>query len=227
MADGKKPRSDRRERRRPASAGRRESKIETANGASEPAGTSGARARAETLAAFFHRFPGAQDHLPVASVEAYRRAQGSRRGRLQLASDQAEFLWFDLSDQHFALELTDVEAVLKVPRIVEVPRAPEYLLGVATLRGSVVPVFDLRRRLGLPAPAPVRESRLVLAFRGEEKNALLVDRVRGVMRTRTSEVEQPPHLDGPVGAAARGLVRRNGRIVVLLEVEPLVAVDDG
>jgi len=224
VGERKKPRADRRERRRPGYAGRRETELERVAG-SAPEAEDRARARAETLAAFYSRFPDAREHLPVASVEAYRQAKGSRVGRRQLAVDQAEFLWFDLADQHFAFELTDVEAVLKVPTIVEVPRAPECLLGVATLRGSVVPVFDLRRILGLPSPAPVRESRLVLAFNQGEKNALLVDRVRGVMRSRESEVEKPPHLEGPVGGAARGLIRRNGRMVVLLEVEPLVGVE--
>jgi purine-binding chemotaxis protein CheW len=91
---------------------------------------------------------------------------------------------------------------------------------VIIVRGEVIPVFDPRRRLGLPPVAPSRGSRVLVCDAGESGSiGLLVDGVSQVVRLRRADVEPRPH--GVGGAAAdyiAGIGREGGRLFVLLDL---------
>lgn len=99
---------------------------------------------------------------------------------------------FYLADEIFTLPVIDVQEVVRVTGITRVPHAPFPVRGITTLRGQILPVVDLRLRLGLSEVPTSELSRiLVLQSRGR-KIGLLVDRVREVVRLLPSHVQSPP-----------------------------------
>ena len=80
------------------------------------------------------------------------------------------------------------------------PRSPRWLKGIVTLRGVIVPIFDLRSRLGLAEVEPGAETRIVVVFRGEEFAGLIVDSITQVMRLPVDAIEPPPPTIGLVEA---------------------------
>jgi purine-binding chemotaxis protein CheW len=119
---------------------------------------------------------------------------------------------FSLDDQRYALPLARVHRSLRVVAITPLPEAPPLVLGVVDLAGDVVPVIDVRKRLGHPH-RPVRLSdHLLLADTGRRRVALLVDEARGVIDLGPDDVapagEIVPGLDliGAVVKLADGLV---------------------
>ena len=99
---------------------------------------------------------------------------------------------FYLADEIFTLPVTNVQEVVRVTGITRVPHAPFPVRGITTLRGQILPVVDLRLRLGLPETDTTELSRiLVLQSRGR-RIGLLVDRVREVVRLLPSQVQSPP-----------------------------------
>src|SRR6188472_3256937 len=96
--------------------------------------------------------------------------RGSERGPVR------EFLTFKLADELYGVELTRIKEILSPPPITDVPRASREVLGVCSVRGLLVTVFDLRRRLSLIERPNTRRTRILLVTADwGEVMGLLVD----------------------------------------------------
>jgi purine-binding chemotaxis protein CheW len=150
------------------------------------------------------------------------------------AKDEAasEFLAFVLDEETWAIPIDVVREIVRVPPLTEIPRGERALLGVMNLRGEVLPVYDLKLRLGLTTePALIAgpeadltalgRSARILVLRSEDGDGgILVDKVLEVARFLPSELEAPAR---GVGAGERsfavGLARRKERLFILLDPE--------
>jgi purine-binding chemotaxis protein CheW len=134
---------------------------------------------------------------------------------------------------HVVFTLADVEYALPVAFVLQmdtfsgataVPGTPGYVAGIVTVRGRVVPVVDLRRRLGLPPIEPTLDSRLIVAQVGERVVALSVDRAREVLSLDTSKHQPAPPL---VSERSSGLVEGvhaiGPRLLLLLALPKLLS----
>lgn len=138
--------------------------------------------------------------------------------------DALEVLAFVLGAEDYALPLTDVREILKVPAVTDVPRAPADVLGILSLRGTVVTLIDLRRRLGLPEGVLDRKARVLVVQREEEPMGLLVDSVTGVVRLTREEIEDRPAVPGARHAEyLAGVARPGSAMYVLLNLQILLS----
>ena len=141
------------------------------------------------------------------------------------AGDQVELLGFMLSDEQYALDILEVKEIVRLHAITSVPRSPPWLKGIVTLRGIIVPIFDLRSRLGLAEIEHGPETRIVVVYRGEEFAGLIVDGITQVMRLPVETIEPPPQTIGQVEAEyLRGVARFRDRLVILLNLPRVVEV---
>lgn len=130
-----------------------------------------------------------------------------------------ELLAFKLAAEEYAIEIGAIEEIVKARPATEVPFTPPFCPGLVSLRGRIVTIIDLRNRLGLPAEAPGRLSRIIVAADRGRTVGLLVDAVTGVVRVAPGDVETTPVVVGGVdGEFLSGLGRVNGRIVILLNL---------
>ncbi|MGZ3473525.1 MAG: chemotaxis protein CheW, partial [Polyangiales bacterium] len=97
----------------------------------------------------------------IVQGESARRAALARRAVERGA--RTEFLAFRMAEEIYAVPIAYVKEILKLPPLTEVPRAPADVLGVISVRGRIVTVRDLRRRMRLPEAPPTRRSRILLA----------------------------------------------------------------
>jgi purine-binding chemotaxis protein CheW len=131
---------------------------------------------------------------------------------------------FRVGEHLFAAEITAVQRVLRY----EVPRAlpdmPAWMEGVVDYQGTMVPVIDMRRRFALDASAPGPQARLMVCAAPGGLAAMLVDAVLDVKPVQPSDLMDPPELfRGLASEYLRGLTRRQGQLVVVLDVEQLLA----
>ncbi len=148
-----------------------------------------------------------------------------RQGAGAAAADQVELLGFMLSDEEYALDVLEIKEIVRLQPITVVPRSPAWVKGIVTLRGVIVPIFDLRSRLGLAEIAHGPDTRIVVVLRGEELAGLIVDSITQVMRTPLAGIEPPPQTIGEVEAEfLRGVVRVNDRLVILLSLARVLRV---
>ncbi len=130
-----------------------------------------------------------------------------------------------LGKEEYGVAVRDVREIVGPMPITPVPGTAAHVLGVVNLRGKVVPVLDLRIRLGLP-PIEVGPRSCVVVCQGvgHALVGLLVDTVVEVLTVRTQDVEPPPTM---AGAEVQGLAKVKGRVVILLDVAATIATGQG
>lgn len=118
-----------------------------------------------------------------------------------------EFLAFVVASETYALPLSCIREIMRVPSVTPVPRAPREVLGIISVRGQVTTLIDLRQRLRVPVGPVSSRTRVLLVDQGDEIMGLLCDRVQQVHRLSENEVE----LASVLGADAASYVMGIGR----------------
>jgi purine-binding chemotaxis protein CheW len=131
-----------------------------------------------------------------------------------------EFLSFRLGHDVYAVELARIREIVSSPPLTEVPRAAPDVIGVCSVRGLLVTVLDLRRRLRLVESEPTRLSRILLANTDAgEVIGLFVDEVRQVIRLASAEIEITANVLGAdLSDHVLGVGRPGGDFVILLDL---------
>jgi purine-binding chemotaxis protein CheW len=137
---------------------------------------------------------------------------------------EIEMLSFRLGGEEYAVPVSDVREVLKIIQLTIVPNTPNYILGVMSLRGTMLPIIDLCRRFGLPAGDQDQKSRIVVVSSADEEVGLLVDRVTGVFSILPDEIKPAPENIEQGAEYLRGIVRQEERLYILLDLERAVGV---
>src|SRR5882672_5851297 len=148
-------------------------------------------------------------------------ARLSRRGTE--SAPLREFLMFVVGGELFGIELTGIKEILSPPPITPVPRSSREVLGVCSVRGLLVTVLCLRRKLKLPEMSTGRRSRILLTTsQSGETLGLLVDEVRQVVRLQASEIEAAAALGNDASEHVVGVARPPGSFVVLLDLRAIL-----
>jgi purine-binding chemotaxis protein CheW len=138
-----------------------------------------------------------------------------------------QIVTFRLGEDLFAADIFSVERVLRHQAPTPVPNLPEWVEGVIEYHGRVVPVIDLRRRFELPPRAAAAETRILVFNSGGEWIAAVVDAVLEVAAVSDADLAPPPPLfRGLAGEYLRGIARRNGRLVIFLDVARLLSTTE-
>lgn len=162
---------------------------------------------------------------PVPQAEPAPAADGQPGEALtQIEEQELEMLAFQLGAEEYAVPVGRVREVLTPREITPVPHTPEHILGVCSLRGEVLPIIDLARRLELPEAVRDERSRIIVtALDADERVGLYVDRVRGVTRFLYSAIRPVPETVERGAEYLSGIVRRDERLIILLDVDKAAA----
>jgi purine-binding chemotaxis protein CheW len=140
---------------------------------------------------------------------------------------QLQFVTFRLGREEFGLDVFAVHEVLRHQEVTPVPRAPEFVEGVIDVRGTLVPVVDLRRRFELSRAPVGADTRIVLVEFGGERLGLVVDAVTEVLRVPETAVSPPPqYIRGLAAEFVRGIVRQEARLIVLIDIDRILSTQE-
>lgn len=136
-----------------------------------------------------------------------------------------------LGDELFAIDVSLVSEVLEIPRLTKVPSAPDYLAGVANVRGTAVPVIDLRIRFGIPL-IPLSEKSRLMVFEINDDNAKikiggLADQVLEVANLTAEEISEAPAMAMEWNNGfLHGITRHAENFIYLLDIVKMLAPDE-
>jgi purine-binding chemotaxis protein CheW len=134
---------------------------------------------------------------------------------------------FTVGKELYAVGIDSVQEIVRVPDITEVPDAPVFLEGVINLRGRVVPVIDLRKRLRLDGIEKTKSTRVLVAEKEESLVGLLVDSVFEVLKIRSDDVEEPPEIISAIGIEyITGVAKMAGKLIILLDLTKILNAED-
>lgn len=132
---------------------------------------------------------------------------------------------FQMAGETYALGIKQVEGIINMLPMTRVPKSPSHIEGVINLRGEILPVINLRRRLKLTEKADIRDDQImILSFEREKvKVGFLVDRVQEVLRLPQTSIEPPSHVSEGVNVEhLRGVGKLGNKIIILLNAEKIV-----
>jgi purine-binding chemotaxis protein CheW len=133
---------------------------------------------------------------------------------------------FFLAKEEYGVDVKQVQEIRRVAEITSVPRAPEFVRGVINLRGRILPVLDLRRRLALGEVVVDRDSRIVVVRVKDRLLGLLVDGASQVLKVPVSQIEAAPEeVVQKGGDYIRGVAKLADRLIILVDLERLLATE--
>ena len=155
--------------------------------------------------------PGTRPRGPVAET----RQPGMNR--------ELHIVGFQIGRETYGVPITSLHEIVRVPEITAVPDAPDYMEGVINLRGKIVSVIDLRKRLGFKEVVSSRRNRILVVEHNGRLCGLMVDSASEVLKVPTSDIEPASAVfqDGGLNCVT-GLGKYRGRLIVLLDMAKLL-----
>ena len=132
---------------------------------------------------------------------------------------------FKLREEEYGVNIFQVQEIRNLVDITRVPFAASYIQGVINLRGSVLPVIDLKKRLGLEPTPYTEDTRIVTVMVGELPVGMLVDAVTEVLTIRSKLVDPKKAVDKTdISKFLSGIGNIDGRLVIMLNLEEIVGL---
>jgi purine-binding chemotaxis protein CheW len=143
----------------------------------------------------------------------------------------SQYLTFRLDQELFAVEIGKVREVLEFNTMTKVPRMPDFMRGVINLRGNVVPVVDMRLKLGLSMTEKTVDTCVVISEVAVDGERIilgaLVDSVQEVIDLDASNIAPPPHMGSRVDASViRGMGRKEDQFIMILDLDKVFTTSE-
>ena len=145
--------------------------------------------------------------------------------------ETTQYLTFKLDDEIFALDISKVREVLDCTSITRVPRTPEFMRGVINLRGSVVPVVDLRLKFGMSRAEKTVNTCIIIVevTVDSETNILgaLADSVQEVLDLGPDHIEPAPKIGTRLNTEfIKGMGKRDNKFLIILDIDKVFSTDE-
>ena len=127
---------------------------------------------------------------------------------------------FSLGEEYYGIDIFQVREIIRIPTIVKLPQAPEFVEGVINLRGGVIPVLDLRRRFGMGKAEDEAGRCIVVVELGEQTLGVIVDGVSEVLEIDEASIEPlSPYVAPAEARSVSGIAKVGERLIILLDLE--------
>ena len=144
-----------------------------------------------------------------------------------VSSRELQIVVCELADERYGLDIDKVYEIIRYQPITAVPRSPAFVEGVINLRGRIIPVVDLRDRFGMESAEATKATRIVVAETGGTRVGFVVDGVTEVLMVPTESIEPTPEVAAGIDAAyLKGIAKLGDRLIILLELDGLFALDE-
>jgi len=146
-------------------------------------------------------------------------------------SELETYLSFELGEEVFAINVSKVLNILEMKPITKIPQSPDYMKGVINLRGSVLPVVDLRLKFGLPENNITVDSNIiVLSIEKEGETTMLgilIDAVKEVLEFKTEEISPSPTIGTKYNSGfIIGMWRVDENFIMILDIDRVFSVEE-
>ena len=133
---------------------------------------------------------------------------------------------FKLRKEEYSFNILNVQEIKGLTDITRVPYASDFIKGVINLRGSELPVIDLKKRLGLMDTPYTDDTRIVIVKVDDISVGMLVDEVTEVLVFNQSEIEVAKSVDNEIGRFISGIGKLGDRLVIMLDLNAIVGLTD-
>jgi purine-binding chemotaxis protein CheW len=137
--------------------------------------------------------------------------------------NEIQIACFRLGEDLYAVDIMRIKEIIRPQKLTSLPKSPPFVEGVLNLRGTVIPVVDLRKRFDFPTPALDRNTRLLIVSVGRQLLGLAVDEVTEVLTLNTRDIKPPPQVVNGVSAEYLvGVCLAKDSLIMLLNLDTIL-----
>ncbi len=133
-------------------------------------------------------------------------------------ADLKQFVGFMIAEEHFGVDIMVVEEIIRMMEITPVPRAPSFVEGIINMRGRVIPIVDLRKKLNIIINDITDKSRIIIVNVNNRRIGFIVDNVEEVIRINEDAIDIAPGSSNSFDHYVAGVARLKHRMVVILDI---------
>jgi len=143
------------------------------------------------------------------------------------ADELLQLVSFNIGDEEFGVDILRVQEINRMTEFTRVPNAPEYVVGVINLRGKVIPIIDLRKRLGMTMKETTKDTRIIVVEISNRIIGFVVDSVNEVIRINRNITEPPPPMvSGIESEYITAIGKLEDRLLILLDLEKILTAKE-
>jgi len=144
------------------------------------------------------------------------------------AADNRQYITFVANGQEFAADIMAIREIRGWTDTTALPHVPHYVRGVINLRGNVLPVVDLKAKLGLGLTEPSPKNVIIVVATGNHTSGVLVDAVSDIITVRAADIQPPPDvMQSGEDSYVDGIAILDGRMITLLATSHLTVAAQG
>jgi len=144
-----------------------------------------------------------------------------------------KYLTFALGREEYGIEILKVQEIIGMMDVTKVPKAPDFIRGIINLRGSVIPVVDLRMKFGMEKKADSERTCVIVVNVSAEENAkhltmgIIVDEVSEVLDIREEQIDPPPNFGALVDTRfILGIGKLGKKVAILLDIDKVLKTQE-
>lgn len=138
-------------------------------------------------------------------------------------ADRRELISFRIGEQEYCVDIRAVREIRGWTPATPLPNTPTYVRGVINLRGAVLPILDLGRRLDIETSSPTERHVIIVVMTGQRTFGLLVDAVSDILTVGEESIQPAPDVGCDANRAyVRGLIPSEGRLISLISLDGLL-----
>jgi purine-binding chemotaxis protein CheW len=142
-------------------------------------------------------------------------------------SELLQLVSFKIGTEEFGVDILNVQEIIKIVQITKVPNSPVFVEGVINLRGKVIPVIDLRTRLGLQKLEHDKDTRIIVVELSKSTIGFIVDAVNEVLRIPVSITEAPPEIVAGLDSEfIKSVGKLDDRLLILIDLNKILLQDE-
>ncbi len=142
---------------------------------------------------------------------------------MEESRNTSQFVGFEIDGQQYAFRIEQIQEIVILDQVTQTPQVADHVEGVSNLRGSIIPIINLRRLLGLEPKAADSETRTIVVNVGQKLMGCTVDTVTQVIRIKDDDIQPAPETVTADGAKyISGFAKLNERLVIVLDIDELL-----
>ncbi len=152
--------------------------------------------------------------------------QGQTAEKEEKRKEEMQVVVFKLGCEEYAVNILNVQEIIRLLNITRIPRTEEYVEGVVNLRGNIIPLINLHTKFRIEAGQKEEERRIIVCQFDDVKAGIIVDEVLEVIRLQTVEIEDVEEIYTSIKADnIKGIAKVNDRLLIMLDMEKILLGD--
>ena len=133
--------------------------------------------------------------------------------------EENQYVIFKLDNEEYGIDIMNVQEIIRPPKVTSLPCAPPHVLGIINLRGVIIPIIDLKQRLGLESSEDTDETRVIVVKVENHPYGIIVNSVQEVLRLNSEQIERGDNVYHKIDQSfISGIARLEDRLVILLKL---------